>query len=910
MLKKKLTVMLAGVIAVTSMTVSAFGASFNDTAGHWGEAAIERWADADVLHGSNGSFNPDSQMTVAELAQTISNLMNLKDTAPNTFSDVPSNAWYADAINKCAAAGYILGDGNGKASPLTSISRERATVIMARALGIEPTGATVTDFADSGSISSWAAGYIDAMSKAGYINGVGSNKFAPKNQINRASIATILNNTVTTYANKSGSTVTASGSGITLVVAGDVTIEGNVNDLIISQGAADGTVTLENATVTGNVTVNGSGTTLTLSGNTTVNTISISADAEGAKVFVGALCEVKSISVAAESTSIEVAGKVTTISVAATAENTAITALEGGEITTISNKATGLTVSGDGTVTTVTSTTAAITVTTKGTTVNITGSSSSTTGTTSSGGSTGGGTTPSSSAATAYTFAPDTAKCNGLGTCGTISYYEVRYDDDGEYVDEDSEEEELGDDVLKPLDASTPLSYATADEVPDQLRIVFKPLHPEVDLVEDVAVYVDGEEFTEFDEDDYWDDGCVEIHLYKEDIVAKGYSNWTFAANFRDASNDVYTFVTTIKGGTATLYDGTDLDPDVDVNDQTDKLTDDKILTDSTFKYADMPKTIVVKVQPSDSSYVVDEVGIDWTSTDEKSGGAWLAFENLAEEILDNSPFCIKVSNPQFLFGAGTYTLKTKFVSLFDTSTTTGTYNLSADTSVKNGSIKITKTAFDSIADMADTKIYFQPDAGYVLDSVTVQCPGETADEAHNITLDTEITPLAGNGVYTISKDTAFLKDVAEDASDFTWKISATFKPVVSEKNVTTAYAILPDTEYQILTDNGFVQIHTAVKFAEVNDASSVDNTFVQYLGFDTVPNEIWVIATAPKGYEVTGLSVYRDGAPAADIYDLSKIATDLNSGNGSYLFVLDKSIFDKAGTYYIGPLVDEEPKG
>jgi hypothetical protein len=885
MLKKKLTVMLAGVIAVTSMTVSAFGASFNDTAGHWGEAAIERWADADVLHGSNGSFNPDSQMTVAELAQTISNLMNLKDTAPNTFSDVPSNAWYADAINKCAAAGYILGDGNGKASPLTSISRERATVIMARALGIEPTGATVTDFADSGSISSWAAGYIDAMSKAGYINGVGSNKFAPKNQINRASIATILNNTVTTYANKSGSTVTASGSGITLVVAGDVTIEGNVNDLIISQGAADGTVTLENATVTGNVTVNGSGTTLTLSGNTTVNTISVSADAEGAKVFVGALCEVKSISVAAESTSIEVAGKVTTISVAATAENTAITALEGGEITTISNKATGLTVSGDGTVTTVTSTTATITVTTKGTTVNITGSSSSTTGTTTAGSGGGGNNGNNSSAATTYSFSNDTTNLYGYPDHGSISYYEIWIDDvdedddgEGEYVDADTEEDEVDHSGLTPLST---LSYASADKVPDQLRFVFKPLH-ENDVVEDVEIYIDGTEATDIDSSEiHWSDGCVEIRLEKDDIVSKGFKNWTFGATFRDASNDEYTFVTTIEGGTATLYDGTDLDPDVDVNDQTDKLT--KEIAAGTYKYSEMPKTIVVKVQPSDSSSVVDTVSFNFTSASESSGGAlWLNFSGLSEEILDNSPFYAKIGNPQLIGGAGTYEVSATFKKLIDTSSATGTYNLSADTSIPGGKILFTKKAFDSIDSMVGAKIYFKPDEGYELDSAYVDCPDGTSPE---ITLDVNVTPLAGNGIYELSADTSFLKAV-DNATNYTWHIRAEFKKVVD--STSDVYKIVADTD---------------IHYSRVR-VSTNGTDWAQ--GLTTIPDEFYVQLTPPVGYSVYALSIGDDSD-----YDFINAADAVQKhlgGSDTYIFKVTTKDLDlsTSGKLYIGAILSE----
>ena len=76
-------------------------------AGHWGQGAIERWSDYGVLEGANGLFNPDNNMTRAELAAVISRLLGLQEVAENTFSDVDENAWYAEDILKCAAAGII-----------------------------------------------------------------------------------------------------------------------------------------------------------------------------------------------------------------------------------------------------------------------------------------------------------------------------------------------------------------------------------------------------------------------------------------------------------------------------------------------------------------------------------------------------------------------------------------------------------------------------------------------------------------------------------------------------------------------------------------------------------------------------------------------------------------------------------
>ena len=90
-------------------------------------------------------------------------------------------------------------------------------------------------FLDGEQVADWAAGYVSVMSDRGILNGVGGNQFAPLEDINRASVVTVLNNAVTAYANEPGATVQASG-GIALVVAEDVTVTGTAEDVLIVAG--------------------------------------------------------------------------------------------------------------------------------------------------------------------------------------------------------------------------------------------------------------------------------------------------------------------------------------------------------------------------------------------------------------------------------------------------------------------------------------------------------------------------------------------------------------------------------------------------------------------------------------------------------------------------------------------------
>jgi hypothetical protein len=884
MLKKKIAAILAGCVAVASMTVSAFGASFNDTSGHWGEAAINRWADADVLHGSNGSFNPNSQMTVAELAQTISNLMNLKDSAPNTFKDVPSTAWYADAVNKCAAAGYILGDGKGYASPTASISRERATVILARALGIQPTGGTATSFADSGSTAGWAAGYIDAMSKAGYINGVGNNRFDPKAQINRASIATILNNTISTYANKAGSTVTATGSGITLVVAGDVTVTGTVNELLISQGASDGNVTLENATVTGTVTVNGAGTTLTVSGNSTVNKITVTADAEGAKVFVGALAEVKSITTEAPSSQIEVAGKVGTVTIAETAEGTKVVADEGGEISTVSNKATGVSVSGDGKVDSVVTSDANTSVTTSGTKVTVTGtgSGSGTTGTTgSSGGSSGGGSSSSSD----YRFSVDTSLVNG-SSHGTINFYTKDVAFNGGQEFEDSET----DDWQKSL-------YLAASEVPEQVRVLFSPVST-TDLVSNIVVKFQGSDVAT---SDYtvlrYTDGCVEVVLTKDVILSKGAGSWTFGADFEDLSKEtdkLYTISadTEVKNGTIKLYDASVEADDFEAEslDDVDGLAE--IESGTSYTGVSVPNKIVAVFTPENIDYVVDSMKALYQSKAIDADNLYFSVEGTADEILDNAPLFLTISNVKEL-GAGEYTVTGSFKKVFDnTSVETYTYKFAADTSYgygatpsKGGVIRFSQRGFNSYDDLKDIKVYFIPDEGYILDSASVLVPGaKDYVEIPQIPFPNAVRPEVG--VYAISADTFFMNlDSSESIKDYTWTFTASFEKDFGVTDVSGAYKIAADTD-----------ITTSARIRVGEEQRKV----VGFADLDKVDDEGVLITVTPyEGMDVTNVFCYLPGNDGSDkmINLVEEKYLEKNTDTGVWTGYLPKSILEQGGS-------------
>lgn len=247
MKRKILSLILVFAMTVSLLTVGtgAVEPTYGDTAGHWAESSIERWSAYGIIQGSNGQFDPNGQLTCAQLATILAKLLKLPAAKDAGFTDNTADAWYYDAINRCAAAGILNGNGDGTVTPEAPITRERAMVMLARALGIEPIRKPdLAKYTDAAQVSAYAQGYLAAMIKAGIVGGVGDNRLAPQDNINRASTVTILDRAIGVYADKDGMTVNAKDGELVLVVAKSVKVinapEGT--KIVVADGATGLTV--------------------------------------------------------------------------------------------------------------------------------------------------------------------------------------------------------------------------------------------------------------------------------------------------------------------------------------------------------------------------------------------------------------------------------------------------------------------------------------------------------------------------------------------------------------------------------------------------------------------------------------------------------------------------------------------
>lgn len=353
MKRKALSLILAFAMAVSLFTVGASAAepTYGDTAGHWAEASIERWSGYGIIQGSNGKFDPDGQLTCAQLATILARLLKLPAAKDAGFIDNPADAWYYDAINRCAAAGILKGNGDGTVTPNASITRERAMVMLARALGIEPLSRPdLSRYADAAHVSPYAQGYLAALIEAGIVGGVTADRLAPQDNITRAATVTILDRAIQTYADKAGAAVSASG-GLVLVVADDVTVSGTIGRLLIPTDNI--VVTVSGSKNIGSIAITGNHSTVILD-NATADDVTISG--------VDSKVETKNGS------------HIKNIALTESASGAVVAAGSGTTIDNVANSAPGAAVTGSGTVKSVASDTD-VTVETKNTEVKNTGRS-------------------------------------------------------------------------------------------------------------------------------------------------------------------------------------------------------------------------------------------------------------------------------------------------------------------------------------------------------------------------------------------------------------------------------------------------------------------------------------------------------------------------------------------------------
>ena len=192
----RLTDPVRGDVKVDKTTVDLYAKWEED--GTWsGSGDVSDWLDT-VHHKAflsgypDGTFGTDQNMTRAEVAQMFYSLLLDKDVKiTKTFTDVPADAWYADAVNTLASLGMLGGYPDGTFQPDRTITRaEFAVVALAFTDGGSGASCSFTDV----NRNDWFYQYAAQASEYGWIGGYPDGSFRPNNKITRAEVSVIVNN--------------------------------------------------------------------------------------------------------------------------------------------------------------------------------------------------------------------------------------------------------------------------------------------------------------------------------------------------------------------------------------------------------------------------------------------------------------------------------------------------------------------------------------------------------------------------------------------------------------------------------------------------------------------------------------------------------------------------------------------
>lgn len=111
-----------------------------------------------------------------------------------TFSDVPSDASYASAVERLAALGFIDGVGGGKYDPESTYTRAQFAALTVKLLGLRSAadaGKGATAFSDVAA-DHWSSGWVNVATSMGIVRGMGDGTFAPDAPVTHAQALTMI----------------------------------------------------------------------------------------------------------------------------------------------------------------------------------------------------------------------------------------------------------------------------------------------------------------------------------------------------------------------------------------------------------------------------------------------------------------------------------------------------------------------------------------------------------------------------------------------------------------------------------------------------------------------------------------------------------------------------------------------
>ena len=356
--KNTIAMVLAGAMLLPSNAFAADLSQYRDFPNDWSAKSLEQAIDDGLLNGSNGMIDAKGLLTRAQMAAIVSRAFGAAKTASlDDYRDVLPSAWYYSDMGKAVKMGAFQG-ANSLLNPDAPITREEAFTVLARAFALEGGGsATLKDFVDGGTVSSWASESVAALVAGGYVNGA-NGMLNLKNNITRAEFAKVITGMAASYVGAegvSGKTV----EGNMIVRESGASLSGmTINgDLIIADSADK--VSLDNVKVTGRIVIRGGADAVSIKNTTAGKGVLVSSPNGAAAISVSG----GSVGTVTAKSDLSLSGSVSNVAVT---DKATLTVEKNASVGTVTVSAAGSKVTGDGKVTNVQANANNVTVTSKG----------------------------------------------------------------------------------------------------------------------------------------------------------------------------------------------------------------------------------------------------------------------------------------------------------------------------------------------------------------------------------------------------------------------------------------------------------------------------------------------------------------------------------------------------------------
>ena len=197
-MKRTLCAWLLALGLAVGAALPASAAAFSDVASDaWYAQAVGEVSDAGIMNGTTDTtFSPDEQVTRGMVVTVLWRLASSPAAAAaTTFPDVEDWYYYAPAVAWAQAAGVATGLGDGTFDGGSIVTREQLSVFLYRYsqyAGDELASGVLDLYNDVDSVQGWALDGMAHAVGAGLITGTDEGNLEPAGPATRAQLAVIL----------------------------------------------------------------------------------------------------------------------------------------------------------------------------------------------------------------------------------------------------------------------------------------------------------------------------------------------------------------------------------------------------------------------------------------------------------------------------------------------------------------------------------------------------------------------------------------------------------------------------------------------------------------------------------------------------------------------------------------------